>query len=151
MSHIRIYTTIAADPDTVVQRFASLDGVRDWWTVDAEGDTSPGHEFTVGFGVEPKQRIRVDVCQPGRVEWQPLDPAPPGWAATRIIVTVEPHQAQFPWQVSGTALRLEHIDWPEFTDFAAQCNTIWSRLLLGFKRMCEQGGPSPERFDPARS
>lgn len=151
MSHVRLFTTIAAEPHAVLERFASIDGIRDWWTVDVRGACDEGAEFEVGFGEHRRQRLRVERVTPGAcVEWRPLavgDEFDP-WQGTRIVCNVAPHRVALPWQTVGTAFRLEHLDWQAFTDFTAHCNTTWSRLLLGFKRMCEGGGPSPERWAP---
>lgn len=149
MSHVRQYQTIGAAPAEVFERFASLEGIRSWWTEDASGGSGPGQRFSLGFGRPERLQLEVLRYDPGRrVEWGAVPGTTGVWRGTRLLCAFEPCSDPLPWQTVGTAVRLEHTGFVEFGDEAARCNTTWSRLLLGFKRMCEVGAPSSERWRP---
>ena len=125
---------IAAEPMRVFEALTTIDGIRHWWSSDAEGDASEGSAFEF-------RRNRLDVlhADPSLVCWRYSGPAAE-WVGTEIIFRLE-------WRNNQTIVLFTHKGWAEPVEFMHHCSTKWATFLLSLKDLVESGEGRPEPRD----
>jgi len=125
---------IAADPKRVFDALSTVDGIRNWWSSETEGDASEGGTFQF-------RRNRLEVLQANQsiVRWRYSGPAEE-WVGTEIIFRLE-------WQDGQTYVIFKHEGWREPTLFMHHCSTKWATFLLSLKDLVEKGEGRPEPRD----
>ena len=138
---------IDAPRERVYDALTHAEGIRGWWTRDAELDARVGGigEFRF-YQRERLTRVRVDALDaPARVAWTVLDSFMPGWPDTCIRFDLEPAG-------SGCILAFAHRGFAHENEWFARVTTGWAYFLVSLKRFveCGRGAPSPEVVDFAR-
>lgn len=142
MPDIMHFLRIQADPARVFGAIATADGVRNWWTRDADLDERAGGEGKFRFyGGKTATRVRVDTLTPPEsVGWTVTESnAPGGWPGTTIRFDLTP-------DAGGTVLRFAHRGYAEANDGYAIVTTGWAYFLVSLRRYAEtgQGAPAPD-------
>jgi uncharacterized protein YndB with AHSA1/START domain len=133
---------IEASPDRVYQALTTAEGIRNWWTRDADLDSAIGAEGEFRFpsyGAAHATRVRVTELIPStRVAWKTTASFRPEWIDTTIT---------FDLRAEGidTALLFAHRGFPQPDDVYALCNTGWAYYLVSLQQYLQtgQGAPSP--------
>lgn len=125
---------IAAGPDRVFNALTTVEGIRNWWSSDTQGDASHGGTFRL-------RRNRLDVvhADPRLVKWRYSGPAE-DWVGTEIQFRVE-------WRDDQTIVLFRHQGWREPNEFMHHCCTKWATFLLSLKDWIEKGEGRPEPRD----
>lgn len=132
---------IHASPERVYAALTTTEGIRGWWTRDAELDSGVGG--TGAFRFHERHRVttvRVDALEPPVcVRWKTLSSFHPGWEGTTIT---------FDMRAEGgdTMLALAHRDFAQADEFYALTTTGWGYYPVSLQQYLEtgKGGPSPD-------
>ena len=129
---------IPAPPEQVYQALTTADGIRNWWTRDAELDQQTG-EFGF-YGRRFVARVNVDeLTPPTRVSWSVTNAA---WDGKTI---------QFDLQADGSDswLSFTHRGFSKADQGYAGATTRWGYYLLSLRRYLQtgKGMPNPDDTD----
>jgi uncharacterized protein YndB with AHSA1/START domain len=134
---------IAAPPGRVYQALTTSEGIRNWWTRDADLATTVGGEgefrfSSYGEGYTTKVAV-AELMPPIRVFWNVTSSFRPEWNGTTIAFDLSP-------DASGTVIRFAHRGFPQADDACAVCTTGWGYYLVSLQQYLEtgQGAPSPD-------
>ena len=142
MADIRHRVGINAPAERVYEALSTIDGVRGWWSSDAEGDAGPGGRLRFSFGApEPIAEFEVvDATPTSHVAWKCLE-GPGEWVGTTVDFALKAEGDE-------TVIVFTHRDWPEPVEFMHHCSTKWAVFLLGMKTWLEGGESSTYPKDP---
>lgn len=137
MADIFHYLRIKASPERVYEVLTTPEGVRGWWTRQAELDAEVGGTGVFRFGQREKV-MRIDRLEPGRrVSWTPTrSDAPGGWVGTTIDFDLEQDG-------EDTIVRFSQRGYAKADDGFAIVNTGWAWYLMGIKALVETGRGAP--------
>ncbi|MBS0272856.1 MAG: SRPBCC domain-containing protein [Proteobacteria bacterium] len=129
---------IQAPSELVFAAISTAEGIRQWWTRDAEMDGRIGGVGAFGFynrRLQPKVRITA-MTPPARLEWEVVNGA---WPGKTVVFDLKPDAA-------GTILFFAHRDFPEADGAYASANTRWGFYLVSLKNYLEtgKGAPNPD-------
>lgn len=134
---------IKASPDRVYQALTTAEGIRSWWTRDADLDSSIGGEGEFRFpsyGSAHTTRVRVlELIPSARLVWKTTASFRPEWIDTTITFDLRPDAAD-------TTVLFAHRGFPQPDDVYALCNTGWAYYLVSLQQYLQtgQGAPSPD-------
>lgn len=142
MSDILHLLKIDSSPEAVYRAVAAADGVRSWFSRDADLDSSVGGRGEIRFaGGERILRIQLEALDPAaRVVWRVLSAAMPTWPGTEIAFEMRAEEA-------GTMLRFAHRGFSQADDFFAMSATAWACFLISLKQYLETGRGTPHPED----
>lgn len=132
MPDIMHLVRLRAPPSVVYRAFTTAEGVRAWWTPDAdlEADNGGVGEFRF-YGGAKATRIRIDeLSPPRRVVWTVLESFRPEWVGTKITFELRP-------AAEGSELLFAHRGYPEADDAYALCTTGWGIYFAQLQRHLE--------------
>jgi uncharacterized protein YndB with AHSA1/START domain len=142
MPDIMHMLTIAAPPERVYQALTTAEGIRAWWTREAELDGQVGGagEFRF-YGGRVVTTVTVDArTPPAHVGWRTVaSTAPGGWVGTTIAFDLRA-------EGSGTVLLFAHRGFKEANEGYARVTTGWAYFLVSLQQYLErgQGAPAPD-------
>jgi uncharacterized protein YndB with AHSA1/START domain len=134
---------IQKNPSAVYRALTTAEGIRGWWTRDAEMDAHPGGAAVFRFpnyGPDKLTRVTIGCLEcDRRVTWRILDSLHPQWLGTRIEFYLEEASG-------GTILNFAHCDFAEADSTFALFNTGWAYYLVSLKNLAESGRglPNPD-------
>jgi uncharacterized protein YndB with AHSA1/START domain len=135
MHLIRIRTS----SERVYQALTTAEGIRNWWTRDADLDARIGgageFRFYDGKGVT---KVRVDDLEPpNRVRWKTLSAnAPGGWDGTTITFALRREGAD-------TVVSFAHSGFEHANEGYALVTTGWAYYLVSLQQYLETGRGTP--------
>jgi len=137
MYDIRHRIGVEASPTTVYGHIATIDGLRQWWTTDTQGQSSIGDKVSFHFGGQDRfMTMEVVELDPGRrVAWRCIE-GPEEWIDTMISFDLRDIDGE-------TILNFTHAGWREPVEFMGHCSSKWGSYLLSLKRAIETGSGSP--------
>jgi uncharacterized protein YndB with AHSA1/START domain len=136
MERIEHTIDIEAAPDMVYSAVTTQDGLRGWWTRQAEAAPTEGHVNEFRFSSGDYNAMRVVALEPdGRVEWECVEGSPE-WIGTRVVFRIEGAEG-------GTRLTFSHADWRADTPFFRMCRKAWEWYMASLKQYCETGMGTP--------
>ena len=138
MPDIMHFVTIKSQPSRVFDALATADGVRSWWTRDADLDAQVGGmgEFRFYGGGKVTKVEVCDLSRPVRVGWKVRSSFRPEWEGTTINFDLSAEDG-------GTELRFSHFGFPKPDDDYALCTTGWGIYLASLKALLEGGAGTP--------
>ncbi|HEX5353952.1 MAG TPA: SRPBCC domain-containing protein [Rhodanobacteraceae bacterium] len=141
MTDILHLIPIHASRDNVYRAIATAEGIRNWFSRDADLDTGIGGSGEIRFANRQRViRMKIDeLAANGRVVWGVLSAAMPTWSNTRI-------EFEMSTEGDGTMLHFAHRGFAQSDDFFAMSATAWGGFLLSLKQYVEtgQGTPHPD-------
>lgn len=135
MKEIRHFLRIRVKPDVVFRALTTEEGIKGWWTEEAERKEGV---WQVSFMGEHYSELKVvEEAIDRKVVWEGLMDDP--WKKTRI---------GFDFEAEGdntTIMRLCHSGFPDDTDLEMidNMNYNWGRFMFGLKTFCETGRAWP--------
>jgi uncharacterized protein YndB with AHSA1/START domain len=131
---------IDASPERVYRTLTTAEGIRNWWTRDADVGEKTGETGEFRFnGRRFVARVKIEELEPPvRVGWTVLAGAP-GWGNT-ITFDLQPDSA-------GTRLSFAHRGFKAADDNYAGATTRWGAYLISLKQYLEIGKGSPNPDD----
>jgi uncharacterized protein YndB with AHSA1/START domain len=134
---------VQASPERVYQALTTADGIRNWWTRDADLDEAVGGtgEFRFGaYGAPSATRVGIEELNPpARVSWKTISSFRPEWSGTSISFDLRP-------EGSNTVLLFAHRGFAQADEIYALTTTGWGYYLVSLQQYLEtgQGAPSPD-------
>jgi uncharacterized protein YndB with AHSA1/START domain len=125
---------IAAEPTRIFEALTTVEGIRNWWHQDTQGDASEGGAFQFR-----SNRLEVIHADPNLVTWRYSGPAEE-WLPTEITFRLE-------WRDGQTFVVFKHAGWREPVEFMHHCSTKWATFLLSLKDYIEHGEGQPQPRD----
>jgi uncharacterized protein YndB with AHSA1/START domain len=131
VDHARYYASgsLRSSAGRCLFRLTTPEGVRSWWTADADLDANVGGggEFRF-YGGEKITRVRIDeLTPPRRVAWTVVDSFRPEWVGTTITFDLRS-------TAEGTELLFAQRGYPQADENYAVCTTGWG---IYFTRLSE--------------
>ncbi len=126
---------IVASPQKVYEALATIDGLRHWWIVDADGDAGKGG--TIGFG---SCAMGVVASEPEKLVHWKCTRGPDEWVGTEVIFELK-------WRDAQTFVVFAHAGWKEPVEFMHHCSTKWATFLLSLKDWLERSEGRPYPYD----
>ncbi|HEY7977868.1 MAG TPA: SRPBCC domain-containing protein [Rhizomicrobium sp.] len=129
---------IQAPPVRVFEAISTAEGLRQWWTRDAEIEARIGGSGAFGFynrRFQPKVKVTA-LTAPAHLEWEVVNDA---WPGRIIAFDLKPDGA-------GTVLNFAHRGFPDANEAFASANTRWGFYLVSLKSHIEtgKGAPNPD-------
>lgn len=134
---------IHAPRERIYEAIATLEGVRNWFSRDADFEPGIGGSGEIRFA-NGQRVIRVEtgeLAPAERIVWKVLSAAMPAWADTRVEFRMDASDG-------GTMLHFAHRGFGEMDDFFAMSATAWANFLLSLKQYAETGEGTPHPDDP---
>jgi uncharacterized protein YndB with AHSA1/START domain len=130
-----------ASPERVYQELTTSEGVRNWWTRDADVDSKVGGtgEFRFRQG-KSVTKVRVDELEPSvRVGWTVISSYHPEWIGTTITFDLRAEE-------NGAALSFAHRGFARADEVFALTTTGWGYYLISLQQYLEmgEGAPGPD-------
>ncbi|MBV8750595.1 MAG: SRPBCC domain-containing protein [Candidatus Eremiobacteraeota bacterium] len=141
MADIMHLLTIDAPPERVYEALTTSDGIRSWWTRDADVDDHVGGigEFRF-YGGAAVTRVSIDELRPpARVVWTAQTARIAPWAGTTITFELRPEHGQ-------TVVTFAQRGFAQADDLYAIWTTGWGYYLVSLKQYLEfgEGAPHPD-------
>ena len=138
MHLVKIHTS----PELVYQALTTAEGIRHWWTRDADLDAQIGGtgEFRFSYGGTVVTQVRVEVLTPpSRVGWKTVSSFRPEWDGTTITFDLRA-------EGSDTVLAFAHRGFDRADEGFALTTTGWGYYLVSLQQYLEtgKGAPSPD-------
>ena len=137
MPDITMACNIDADAETVFRAISTSDGIRGWFTSEAEVAEGEGalHQLTFP-GMPAPWQLRVEKTDPPRVLALSVVQGPPQWNGTTMAYEIMDRPE------GGVVLNFDHND---FADVAGvrEWTIGWSTKMLALKKFAESGVPEP--------
>jgi len=123
---------IRAAPERVYTALATPEGIRSWWTPEADLDIHVGGFGEFRFhGGEKITRVRIEALEPpSRIVWRTTGSFRPEWADTVIIFRIRPSP-------EGATLLFSHGGFPHADEDYALCTTGWAIYLTRLQQVAE--------------
>jgi uncharacterized protein YndB with AHSA1/START domain len=137
MEKISTQRNITARPSNVHSAITTTEGLRGWWTGDAEvkGNEAEFRFNKDGGGMELK--FRIDAVEPDWVEWTCIGQKNnPDWLGTRVSFKLSPTH-------DGTRLDFDHTEWREKGTVYEMCVGGWDHFMNSLKAYVETGKGTP--------
>ena len=134
---------IHAPRERVYEAIATADGVRNWFSRDADLEPRVGGSGEIRFANGQRiTRVEIEELEPaGRIVWKVVSAAMPTWADTRIEFRMAAAD-------DGTMLRFAHRGFDDTDDFFAMSATARANFLISLKQYAETGEGTPHPDDP---
>ncbi|MFL5952676.1 MAG: SRPBCC domain-containing protein [Gaiellaceae bacterium] len=126
---------VDAPPATVLEAVKTTEGIKGFWTTEADAPGNVGEIVTVGFAIAPKPfDLKLEQSDESTVVWRPQT-FPPHWVGTEIRWDVDGREG-------GSTVRFRHgpfgDDW-ETGDVAY----TWGQIMVRLKQYAETGKRDP--------
>ena len=131
MPAVKLLLHINAPQEKVYEAISSLNGIRNWWTVDTTGNDKPGGVLQFRFGNQGPDFKVLELKPFTMVTWECVS-GPEDWMGTQLIFKLDQNEGK-------TRVRFEHAKWKEDSDFFASCAFSWSRYLESLRQYCQTG------------
>jgi uncharacterized protein YndB with AHSA1/START domain len=140
MPDIMHLVSFEAAPEKVFAALSTGEGVRAWWTADADLDDKVGGagEFRF-YGGGKVTRIRIDELVPSRrIVWTVVDSFRPEWVGSTITFELRPSD-------SGTELLFAQRGYPKAGENYAVCTTGWGIYFSRLQQHLTSGNNTADR------
>jgi len=136
MASIKHYLLIKTLPEKVYKAITTTEGLKGWWTLNANAEEKVGGVAEFIFGDQYHNKMNVtDLEQSKKVEWKCFQ-GDKEWIDTTFVFDIEGKEGD-------TILRFTHGNWKEETDFFASCNYHWGYYMRSLADYCEKGEGTP--------
>lgn len=132
---------VQADAADIYRAISTAEGLRSFWTADADAEPTVGSNARFGFPQAPVDlRMEITTLEPGaRVTWQCLGDFP-FWAGTTIDWSIGPNP-----NGPGSLVTFRHDGWPD--DYPESeyglVNFVWGQIVGRLKGYAETGIAQP--------
>lgn len=143
MADILHLIKINAPRNKAYQAISTVEGIRNWWTRDADLDAKIGGSGEFRFADSQRiTKVRVEELQPSScVVWKTLSAPIPTWAGTTIRFELRAEDD------GGTLLHFAHRGFKDTDDLFAYSATAWGYFMVSLKRYLETGKGTPHPED----
>ena len=134
---------IEAAPERIYRALTTSEDIRNWWTRDADLDSTIGGEgefrFSAYGGREVTKVKIAELRPPSHVAWQVTSSFRPEWNGTTITFDLKA-------DATSTAIHFAHRGFQQADEVYALCTTGWGYYLVSLQQYLQtgKGGPSPD-------
>lgn len=132
---------IDASASTIYRGISTAEGLRSFWTADADADPTVGSVARFGFPAAPVDlRMEVEALEADRrVTWRCLGDFP-DWAGTTVDWSIAANP-----QAGGQLVTFRHSGWPaDYPDAEyGLVNYVWGQIVGRLKAYAESGVAGP--------
>ncbi len=126
---------IVVPPERVYSALTTLEGLRNWWTLEAAGNPATGGVIHFGFC-----DMQVAEARPSDlVHWR-CTRGPAEWVGTEVLFRLV-------WRDNQTFVIFRHANWKESVEFMHHCSTKWATFLLSLRDWLERNEGRPAPYD----
>ncbi len=138
MSEIITQFDVDAPTATVWKALASSEGIRSWWTTQAEVRDGAAAVLKLHFPDAPMSwDFRVDEADENkRLRWRCVG-GPPPWVDTDILFRLGAAPE------GGTRVLFDHVGWKDAEEMVRIVTFGWVQMFLRLKGYAETGNPQP--------
>ena len=116
----------------VFKSLTSIQGLSNWWTKDATGDSNVGGIIKFRFAENGGPDMKVVKLQNNEfVKWECVE-SPHGWVGHTFKFTLDENEGK-------TRVRFSHDGFEEQDDFYAICSFSWGRYMESLRQLCQTG------------
>ena len=135
MTSVLFRFDVDAAPETVLDALKTTDGIKGFWTTQADVPREVGETIKLGFSVAPAPfDLRLEQSDDRTVVWR-TETFPPHWVGTTIRWDVEARDG-------GSAIRFRH-DGFDNDGNAGHAAFTWGQIVVQLKHYAETGNPAP--------
>jgi len=143
MADIKHLLHISTPRQKVYEAISTIDGLKNWWTLQTTGESKPGGDIDFRFGNYGGPTMKVTALKPGEsVQWE-CTKGFDDWVGTNLSFTLDENEGK-------TRVRFNHNGWREANDFFAGCSFSWGRYMESLRQLCETGKGAPFGSDNYR-
>lgn len=138
MADIVHKVTINAPAEKVFQSVSTVDGLKQWWTENIDGESKEQSRLTFKFPNSGPVMEVLELFPNEFIKWKCVDSIEE-WKDTILTFDIEEKDG-------NTELLFAQSGWADQNDFFAHCNMKWAIFMLSLKELCEtgKGRPFPE-------
>lgn len=123
---------IDATKASVFEAISTINGLKNWWTVETSGDDSVNGIIEFRFAANGGPDMKVAELNPtDKVLWECLE-SNHGWKGHTFTFLLDEN-------VGKTRVRFNHEGWKEQDDFYAICSFAWGRYMESLRQYCQTG------------
>ena len=131
MASIKHLFHINASKEKVFEAISTIEGLKNWWTVQTAGSPEVGGIIEFRFG-EFENDMKVLELKPNEsLTWECVASAP-DWVGTKFTFNLDTNDGK-------TRVRFEQSGWKETGDFYAACCFSWGRYMESLRQYCQTG------------
>ena len=120
-----------ASPSKVFDALTTVNGIKNWWTIQTTGDASLNGSLQFDFGDYKGPTFKVVEVQANeRLVWECLTDN--GWLGHTFVFELDQNDGK-------TRIRFSHNGWEDQGDFYAGCSFSWGRYMQSLRQYCETG------------
>lgn len=135
MTDVLFRFDVDAEPEKVVKAITTTEGIKGFWTSQAEVPAKVGDTLKLEFAVAPAPfDLRLEQSDGRTVVWR-TETFPPHWVGTNVRWDVEPRDG-------GATVAFRHDGFSDEAD-AAQVAYTWGQIMVKLKQYAETGRPDP--------
>lgn len=135
MTDVLFRFTVDAAPGAVLDALTTTEGIKGFWTSEADVPTTVGETLKLGFAVAPLPfDLRLEQSDERSVVWR-TETFPPHWVGTTVRFDVDPREG-------GATVSFRHAG---FTDDAETggAGYTWGQIMVRLKQYVESGNADP--------
>ncbi len=121
--------SVSASAADVYQKIATIEGLKEWWTENTEGESKESGSISFKFPETGPVVEVLELMDQEFIKWKCTD-GPEEWINTVFTFELEEKDGV-------TEVLFAHLAWEDQTDFFAHCNTKWATFMLSLKEVCE--------------
>ncbi len=123
---------INAPKQKVYEAISTLNGLKNWWTIQVEGSAETGSILQFNFGDFKGPAMQVRALIPHeKIEWECVGEAQ-DWRGNTFTFLLDENEGK-------TRVRFSHDGWEAQDDFYAACCFSWARYLESLRQYCQTG------------
>lgn len=135
MPEILFRFDVDAPAETVMRAIKTTDGIKGFWTSQADVPEAVGETLELGFAIAPRPfDLRLEQSDEQQVVWR-TESFPPHWVGTGIHWHVEPREG-------GSSVAFRHDGFSDAAD-AGHAAYTWGQIMVRLKLYAETGRPDP--------
>lgn len=131
MAAIKHLYHIQASKQEVYEAISTIEGLKNWWTVQVSGDSGTGGIIAFRFNEHGMDFKVKELKENEIIAWECVA-GNPDWIGTTVIFRFDENEGK-------TRVRFDHENWQETGDHYAACNFSWSRYLESLRQFCQTG------------
>jgi hypothetical protein len=135
MTDVLFRFDVDAPPGQVLDAVKTTEGIKGFWTSQAEAPREVGEIVTVQFAIAPAPfDLRLEQSDDTTVVWR-TQTFPPHWVGTTVHWNVEPREG-------GSTVSFRHVGFSDEEE-AGRVAYTWGQVMVRLKEYAESGRANP--------
>ncbi len=135
MTDVLFRFDVDAAPETVLEAVKTTEGIKSFWTTQADVPAEVGETLTLGFAMAPAPfDLLLEESSDSSVQWR-TQTFPPHWVGTTVRWDVEARDG-------GSTVMFRHAGFTDDEE-AGRVSYTWGMIMTKLKQYAETGAPDP--------